>query len=158
VSGSDSRSQEPGTHPGPMSLRTPERKLDCGFRVYGNTKPGRVPTFRNPGFGTSGERNPSGFHVPRNARNRVSSSYESGICTRFWVPHSLEPGTHNTFPRKDNKSVCELSIISKTSIKMDLKMGSRSLGTEPGHPYPWHTHNLGQGAVGPCYATFGSFC
>ncbi len=40
--------------PGP---RVRECKLVCGFQV---------PNFRNPGFGTSGVRNPSGFWVPRN--------------------------------------------------------------------------------------------
>jgi hypothetical protein len=29
-------------------------------------EPGRVPTFKNPDFGTSGARNPSGFAVPSN--------------------------------------------------------------------------------------------
>ncbi len=38
------------------------------------------------------------------------------------------PGTHKKFPRKDNRSLCELLIISKTSIKMDLKMGFAFFG------------------------------
>ncbi len=35
-----------------------------------------VPTFRNPGFGTSGARNLSGFPVTRNARARVPRNPE----------------------------------------------------------------------------------
>jgi len=88
---------------------TRNRKLDCRFWV---------PTFRNQSYETSGSRDPSGFPVPTNARTR-------------------KPGTRNKFPRKDNNRMCELSIISKTSIKMDLKMGLRSLGTEP-----WGTGTL----------------
>ncbi len=63
-----------------------------------------------------------GFPFPRTC-NRAKQ-------TRLWVPALWEPGTHNKFLRKDDKIVYELSMISKTSIKIDLKMGSRSLGTE----------------------------
>jgi len=53
----------------------------------------------------------------------------AGDVTSLGVSDSRcrEPETHNKFPRKDSKSLCELSIISKASIKMDLKMGPKPL-------------------------------
>ncbi len=72
-----------------------------------------------------GVRAPVPWNPPGFLRTR-----EGKIDCGFRVPRNPEPAQDFGFPREDNKSVCELSIISKTLIKMDLKMGSRSLGKE----------------------------
>ncbi len=90
------------------SILTRECKLNCGFRALEHM--GRQIQADSPFIGT---REPGPLRVPMNPEPTQD----------FGLPDSTFLGTHNKFPRRDNKSVCELLIISK--------MGSRSLETEP---------------------------